>query len=221
MSSNKLIELEEKLAKLIEINHSAGVEEAFYIGVEIGRELERSGASSYANKYIEERRTERHRIDISQTKIERVESFLLMLVKESIKNYLSEQGSWCVEKHDFMRDYNIPMFDDLTVAKFNVQFVKADMTNYGGDFELNFKVTGELKQIFDRYKLHDEFTADLGNSSGEESECIYNEGNLDRFYCCQSYSLRCTNWTEKKHDEFYQEVTKPFMFLILSMQGMS
>lgn len=214
--SAKLKELEDKLKELVGDNFPNSFEQAFYIGVDIGRELEKSGIENYVNNTIQEKKLAKDKREIEFKKIQRAESFLLKLVKEAVKEHVAEYGNWHVEKRNYHHSLTPGVFKESIVEKFNVQYIDADMDNYGGDFELSFIVTGELERIFDSYGVSNKFTVHLNNSSGEEEEYVYGGDDIDALYGCRTFGLHNKEWTEEKHDEFYEAITKPFLFLLMS-----
>ena len=116
-----------------------------------------------------------------------------------------------------MRSNSLDSFSNEIVEKFNVQINNVDMGSYGGDFELEFAVEGELKELFERNNIPKIFKASMGNSSGEEYDALYNEEDAEQIYSCYAEGLHRFNNVEiAEVDKFYDEVTKLFLFKILA-----
>ena len=217
--SDKLKGLESELENLIDRSYGRFevIEKAFNLGMQIANELTNLKITEYKINCLEDKRSEENKKERFNEAMERINKFLLKLVRGAVKEKINERGNWSVEKHDYMRRNSLDSFSNEIVEKFNVQINNVDMESYGGDFELEFSVEGELKELFERNNIPKRFKASMGNSSGEEYDALYYEEDAEQIYSCYAEGLhRFTNKEIAEVDKFYDEVTKLFMFKILA-----
>jgi hypothetical protein len=217
--SDKLQDLESELEKLV--NRSYGrfneVDKAFNLGMKIANELTNLKITDYKIECLEDKRSEENKKERFNEAMGRINKFLLKLVRGAVREKINESGNWSVEKRDYMRSNSLDSFSNEIVEKFNVQISNVDMGSYGGDFELEFAVEGELKELFERNNIPKIFKASMGNSSGEEYDALYNEEDAEQIYSCYAEGLHRFNNVEiAEVDKFYDEVTKLFLFKILA-----
>lgn len=215
--SDKLNELEKELEKILSKSYGSyeNIEAAFNLGMKVAYELTNLKITDYKIKCLENKRSEEDRKDKFNESINKIEKLLLMIVRASVKEHINDMGSWTVEKND--RRGNADKFNDEIVNNFNVQYIGAGMTSYGGDFELDFEIVGELKSLLQRYDIYSNMNANLSNENGEEYDSLDSEDEVRRIrFLSLSTLQRLHNKTIEESEEIHAEISKLYMFKLLA-----
>jgi hypothetical protein len=87
------------------------------------------------------------------------------------------------------------------------------MSEYGGDFECDFKLVGRLAKLFEKHNVSERFQVRIYNDNGEESMTIYNISDVDsavsRLNC---YVRNSNNWELEQYKDFLHVISKDFLF---------
>lgn len=153
--SEKLKELEKEIVKLIDKNNGKFeyIQKAIYLGMSVANEISKNGFTDYKIKCLEDRRSEEDKKEKFYKAKNRINELLLTILRECVRAHIKENGSWDVGKKDYNTEGYVEQFDDEIANKYNIQYLSAELTNYGGDFELNFEVTGELKELLEKHNI--------------------------------------------------------------------
>lgn len=219
--SDKLKELELDLADLI--GHKSygiyeDIDKAFNLGMQIAKELNRLQIKDYKIECLEQKRTEEDKKDKFRTATEKINKFLEYIVKSCIREHVRKVGSWTIEKATYYGS-NVDRFDGEISSKYGVQFAKADLESYGGDFEVEFEVLGELKEVLEKYDLIGYISGRFNNKSGEEEDTVYDENEAEYLYSTRLDTLiRLRDADIEKIEAIASEIEKIYMFTILARE---
>jgi len=212
--NTQLNELEAKLQKLVNGGGFRNWRAIFDIGVEFGQCLQQQGIQSYDPdlwKRLDEKRTEARLI---REAVDAIDNFLLILVQKSIKEYITKNGSWSIDKGSLSSEYE--EFDAGTTSKYCVQILRVDMTQYGGVFECTFKVVGGLAKLFKKHKISEQFEVLIENDSGYGHTTINRvdlvPNSVSRLHC---YVMNNNNWELDQYKDFLQVISKDFVFCLM------
>jgi len=217
--SEKLKELEAELAELIE-HRSYGIYEdiykAFNLGMQISNELNALHIKDYKIECLQNKRIEEDKRKAFGEAIAKINKFLEVIVKTCIREHVRKVGSWTIEKTTYSGGYS-DKFDSEISSKYGVQYVKADLESYGGDFEVEFEAVGELKELLEKHDLLGYISGRFNNSSGEEEETVYNEDEADYLYNTRLDTLiRLRDTAIEKIVEIQNEIEKIYLFKLIA-----
>ena len=211
---SKLSELEKELTELFE--SSLDTEKLFYLGVHIGRELEKDSITEYVSLYFEDRKyssalqLEKHKI------VANINSLFLSVIRVAAEEEINKNYEWYVSKRDLLgRD--VDGFYEEIVKKYHINYCYAEKKAYSDEYNLYFNVIGKLKEVFEEYdlavvKLECRFSNDKGKELIIVSKCsdinVYTAAtNLDSIY---------SDWELYKLGAFYNAISKLYLLLIQS-----
>ena len=121
--------------------------------------------------------------------------------------------------------------DVASLQKYCVEILSLKNDKFITQIEIQFKCCGQLLQIFDAYDVNPEFTVTF--CSDDFTEPSYSPiknirwfhpkyfGELDLFLdqfkkINMKLGLQRLEWSAQKFEDFYDEITKPFLFVLLS-----
>ena len=210
--SNKLSEINDKLAELLKKGWALSNEDLFNLGVEFGKELAKNNIETYrAPVWSELEQSNTKELEIRKA-VERIEDFIATLVKLSVTAHMQDGATWSIAKGG---GYGLDKFSDEIVEKYNVQVSGCDMESYGGEFLVTFNVEGELADLFDKHNIYKEFTVRIYNDNGEEEQTLYDIKKVDGYIDdVRSYVRNSNEWELEKYIDFLHEISKPYLFLI-------
>jgi hypothetical protein len=217
--SDELKEIEKKLEELIDKSYGRfeNIEKAFNLGIQSANLLNKLEITDYKFKCLEDKRNEENKKEKFNEAIDKINKFLLKIIQRSAKETIRERGNWGIEKMDYMRSTYVEKFSEETASKFNIQFVRADMQSYGGDFDLYFEILGELKELLQKYDIQGELKATLDNNDGEESTTLYEEEDVRYIRSVYLGTLQRLRDKEiEEIEEINNEIQKLYTFKILS-----
>lgn len=208
--TNNLDEFDKKLAELLTHTWNLDKEDLFNLGVEVGRELAMHNIATYRSPIWAKLESENKQVLEIYNAAEKIENFIATLVKLSVTEHINETGSWSIAKRG-----GFDKFSDEIVEKYNVQVLHCDMESHGGDFTVTFSIENELAKLFDKHNIYNEFTVNISNYSGDEHQTIYDAKEVDSYIDSVSARVRNINgWKLGNYEEFLNEISKPFVFLI-------
>jgi hypothetical protein len=209
---NKLSELEKELAELFK--SSLDAEKLLYLGIQIGRELERDCIAEYVSLYFEDRKNSSALQLEKQNVVANINSLFLSVIRGAVAEEINKNYGWYVSKRDLLgRD--VDGFDEEIVKKHHINYCFAEKKDYSDEYDLYFNAVGKLKEVFELYdlavKLECRFSNDKGNDLIIVSKCSdinvdAASTNLDSIY---------SDWELYKLEELYKAISKLY-FLIQS-----
>ena len=217
--SDELKEIEKKLEELIDKSYGRfeNIEKAFNLGIQSANVLNKLEITDYNFKCLEDKRNEENKKEKFNEAIDKINKFLQKIIQISAKETIRERGNWGIEKMDYMRSAYVEKFSEETASKFNIQFVRADMQSYGGDFDLYFEILGELKELLQKYDIQGELKATLDNNDGEESTTLYDEEDVRYIRSVYLGTLQRLRDKEiEEIEEINNQIQKLYTFKILS-----
>lgn len=215
MKDNQLLALEKELESLFPKFGQADERSLFEIGIKFGRQLEKIGIENYECNYWKQKNIDRLlEVEIA-SKVAKVEMLVKQLVRLSVKEFITENGSWTIEKEKYFSS-TPEQFSDETVKKYQVQVKNVDMENYGGDYKVTFEVVGDLGKKFKNFNVFNEVHTFIRNDSGGEEQSIYDVDGVDRYIDDLTvYVQNSNNWNIEQYDVFIDDISKSFIFLLL------
>lgn len=209
--NTQLNELEAKLQKLFDDRRLNDSRAVFDIGVQFGILLKEQKIDEYEYIFWNKLEEEDNKEQLIRDAVDAIEDFLLRLVRNSIKDYISKNSEWSIEKANWSSRFD--SFDLGTCRKYCVQITRVDMSEYGGDFECDFKLVGRLAKLFEKHNVSERFQVRIYNDNGEESMTIYNISDVDsavsRLNC---YVRNSNNWELEQYKDFLHVISKDFLF---------
>jgi hypothetical protein len=97
---SKLSELEKELAELFK--SSLDAEKLFYLGIQIGRELERDSIAEYVSLYFEDRKNSSALQSEKQTVVANINSLFLSVIRGAVAEEINKNYGWYVSKRDLL-----------------------------------------------------------------------------------------------------------------------
>lgn len=204
-------ELEAKLQKLYDDRDFNDSRAIFDIGVQFGSLIQLQNIKEYEYKFWKKFDEEKNKEQLIRDAVDSIDDFLLRLVRSSIKDYISKNCDWSIEKGNWSSRFD--SFDLGTRRKYCVQIIRVNMTQYGGDFECDFKVVGRLANLFKKHNIYERFQVRIYNDNGEESMRIYDISDVDsavsRLNC---FVRNSNNWELEQYRNFLHNISKEFLF---------
>jgi len=187
-------------------------EEMFNLGIELGRQLNEQKIDDFRLKIWSDIENDNSKEVEIRNAVDKVENFLAMLVRFSIAEHIEETGSWSIAKDG---GYRLEKFSDEIVNKYNVQVLSCDMESYGGEFIVDFEVTDDLKKKFTEHKIYTMFNTRIYNENGEEEQTLHDVKRVDKYiHSVNAHIRNSNNWELEKYEEFLDEISKSYLFLI-------
>lgn len=176
---NFINELNEKIKLHIGDNKYAD-ETLFNYGVELGKHLTKTNAQDIRLDFFVKQSETINKKDIIWKHKQNIEKYLLSIIRMAVKMQVSDGSSLTFSNEQYYRGDG--KFSKEVEEKYNLEYVRVEQSNTGGDFEIIYKVTNELKDIFDKFEIYSEISFDLENSTGETHETIYDEDDANDIY---------------------------------------
>ena len=211
---NKLNELENELSELFESYLDA--EKLFYLGIQIGRELEKDSITEYVSLYFEDRQhsstlqLEKHKI------VSNINSLFLSIIKGAAKEEINKNYGWYISKRDLLgRD--VDDFDEEIVKKYHINYCYAEKKiDYSDEYNLYFNVVGKLKEVFDEYYLSVKLECCFNNDKGKELIIISKCSDINVYTASTDLDSIYSDWELYKLRAFYNAISKLYLLLIQS-----
>lgn len=213
--TNKIDDINKKLEDLLNVGSWQLDRIAlFNLGVELGRELEKLKVDEYISPVWESINNKKDHAEKVRKACEKIEDFIATLVKKSVKVHIEQTGSWSISKDG---GYRLEKFDDEIVKQYNIQVLNCTMETYGGEFTVSFFVEGELRKLLKKFNIYEQFTVRIYNDTGEEDQTVYKVSDVNEYIDSVSLVIRERDeWALEKFDECLNEISKPFLFLIMT-----
>jgi len=210
---SKLNKLENELAELFE--SSLDAEKLFYLGIQIGRELERDSITEYVSLYFEEkkyssaRQLEKHKI------VANINALFLSVIKSAAEEEINKNYGWYVSKRDLLgRD--VDGFDEEIVKKYHINYCYAEKKDYSDEYNLYFNVVGKLKEVFEEYDLAVKLECRFSNDKAKELIIVSKFSDINVYTAATNLDSIYFDWELYKLRAFYNAISKLYLLLIPS-----
>ena len=148
-------------------------EDLFNMGVELGRQLERNCIQSYRPTVFVEFEDKNNAYELLSNEFNRIENVIEFLIHIAIKKHMDKYGDI-----EFSKGFTCTKFDEEVVEKFCVQLSRVTQQEYGGSFEAEFVLSGDVLELLKQCGIGEYVRCDIENTSGDEHETIYDTANI-------------------------------------------
>ena len=205
---SKLNELENELSELFK--SSLDAEKLFYLGIQIGRELEKDSITEYVSLYFEKRKysyagqLEKHKI------VANINSLFLSVIKSAAQEEINKNYGWYVSKRDLLgRD--IDGFDEEIIKKYHINYCYAEKKDYSDEYNLYFNVVGKLKEVFEEYDLAVKLECIFNNDKGKELIIVSKCSDINVYTAATDLDSIYSDWELYKLEAFYKAISKLYL----------
>ena len=212
MSNEDIKRIEDELLKLSE-DGNLSIENSFNLGVRLGRILECKNIDDLKLDYF----YKQDKLYKLRLRIEKLNSKVLanleMLLHLSIKEHINISKYKCWSTGFEKRFTDDAVFSDAIVKKRNVQFhsLRAGETQY--HFIANFKITGNIAELFEKYNQSTNFEIVVDDDSGEGNVDIKSPKDLAKLYGLSAYSnFEMTDSGVDTYENFVNAFDKKLLF---------
>ena len=177
--SNEINKFNNELAELFKNHYEA--EELFNLGVGFGKYLEKNKLKDLRLEIFIRHEIKKGMHTAIKEDIQKLKISLLKLVQMAFKEEinLSNFGYWEIRTSSFSGHKH--ELSEEVYKKYNFQIDSVSQPTKGGDFDLNFRMTGKLADIVEKYRFSNSFSVSYSSGSGEEDEYI-NEDEIESIY---------------------------------------
>lgn len=212
MSNEDIKRIEDELLKLSE-DGNLSIENSFNLGVRLGRILECKNIDDLKLDYF----YKQDKLYKLRLRIEKLNSKVLsnleMLLHLSIKEHINISKYKCWSTGFEKRFTDDAVFSDVIVKKRNVQFhsLRAGETQY--HFIANFKITGNIAELFEKYNQSTNFEIVVDDDSGEGNVDIKSPKDLAKLYGLSAHSnFEMTDSGIDTYENFVNAFDKKLLF---------
>lgn len=177
--SNEINKFNNELTELFKNHYEA--EELFNLGVGFGKYLEKNKLEDVKLEFFVQHKIKKEIRTTIKEEISKLNNSLLKLVQMAFKEEinLSNFGYWEIRTSSFSGHKH--ELSEEVYKKYNFQIDSVSQPTKGGDFDLNFRMTGKLADIVEKYRFSNSFSVSYSSGSGEEDEYI-NEDEIESIY---------------------------------------
>jgi len=213
MNKSEKIFIEEELTKLME-NGNLTVESSFNLGVRFGRYLQLNSINDFKLDYFK-KQDNLYKLRLRVGKLNsKVLGHLEMLLHLSIKEHINISKYKCWSTGFESRFTDNAIFSDVIVEKRNVQFhsLRAGETQY--HFIANFKITGKIAELFEKYNQSTNFEIVVDDDSGEGNVDIRSPKDLVKLYGLSAHSnFEMTDSGVDTYEDFVNVLDKKLLLV--------
>lgn len=211
--TNKIDEIAKRVKEYCDYRHRYD-EELFNLGVELGMELQRNNIQSYRPPVFIEFEDKNNAYELLSIEFNRIENVIEFLIHTAINKHIDENGEF-----EFSKGFTCRKFDSEIVDKFCVQLTQVTQQEYGGHFEAEFELSGDVLNLLKQYGIGKYVRCDVENTSGDEHETIYRTENISHivFGIGLHINRHSGNWDVDKLRELAEKLEKKQTWL--SLQG--
>ncbi len=207
---SKLSELEKELAELF--NSSLDAEKLFYLGIQIGRELERASIAEYVSLYFEDRKNSSALQSEKQKVVATINSLFLSVIRGAVTEEINKNYGWFVSKRDLLgRD--VDGFDEEIIKKYHINYCDAEKQDYSDEYALYFHAVGKLKEVFEEYDLAVQMECRISNDKGNELIIVSKCSDINVHKASTSLDSIYFHWELYKLKEFYHAISKLYLLI--------
>ena len=202
---SKLSELEKELAELF--NSSLDAEKLLYLGIQIGRELERDSIAEYVSQYFEDRKNSFALQSEKQKIVVNINSLFLSVIRGAVTEEINKNYGWYVSKRDLLgRD--VEGFDEEIVKKYHINYRYAEKKDYSDEYNLYFHAVGKLKEVFEEYDLAVKWECRFSNDKGKELIIVSKSTDINVHTAFTNLNSIYSDWELYQLEEFYNAISK-------------
>ena len=207
---SKLSELEKELAELFK--SSLDAEKLFYLGIQIGRELERDSIAEYVSLYFEDRKNSSALQSEKQEVVANINTLFLGVIRGAVTEEINKNYGWYVSKRDLLgRD--IDGFDEEIVKKYHINYCYAEKQDDFDEYTLYFLTVGKLKEVFEEYDLAVKLECRFSNDKGKELIIVSKCSDINVHKASTNLNSIYPDWELYKLEEFYNAISKLYLFV--------
>ena len=207
---SKLSELENELAELF--NSSLDAEKLFYLGIQIGRELERDSIVEYVSQYFEDRKNSSALQSEKQKIVVNINSLFLSVIRGAVTEEINKNYGWYVSKRDLLgRD--VEGFDEEIVKKYHINYRYAEKKDYSDEYNLYFHAVGKLKEVFEEYDLAVQLECRFSNDKGKELIIVSKSTDINVHTAFTNLNSIYSDWELYQLEGFYNAVSKLYLLI--------
>jgi len=213
MSNEDIKKIDDELVKLAE-DGNLTIETSFNLGVRLGRILELQKIDELKLEYFH-KQDNLYKLRLRAGKLNsKVLGHLEMLLHLSIKEHINISKYKCWSTGFESRFTDDAIFSDVIVDKRNVQFhsLRAGETQY--HFIANFKITGKIAELFEKYNQSTNFEIVVDDDSGEGNVDIRSPKDLVKLYGLSAHSnFEMTDSGVDTYEDFVNALDKKLLFV--------
>lgn len=211
--TNKIDEIANRVKFYCDNKHSYD-EDLFNLGVELGRELERNNVQSYRPTVFIDFENKNNAYELLSIEFNRIESVIEFLIHTAIKKHMDIHGDF-----EFSKGFTCTKLDSEIVDKFCVQLTQVTQQEYGGHFEAEFELSGDVLNLLKQYGIGKYVRCDVENTSGDEYETIYDTADISHivFGIGLHINRHSGNWDLGSLKELAEKLEQKQLWL--SLQG--
>ena len=207
---SKLSELEKELAELFK--SSLDAEKLFYLGIQIGRELERDSIAEYVSQYFEDRKNSSALQSEKQKIVVNINSLFLSVIRAAVTEEINKNYGWYVSKRDLLgRD--VEGFDEEIVKKYHINYRYAEKKDYSDEYNLYFHAVGKLKEVFEEYDLAVQLECRFSNDKGKELIIVSKSTDINVHTAFTNLNSIYSDWELYQLEGFYNAVSKFYLLI--------
>ena len=207
---SKLSELEKELAELFK--SSLDAEKLFYLGIQIGRELERDSIAEYVSQYFEDRKNFSSLQSEKQKVVANINSLFLSVIRGAVTEEINKNYGWYVSKRDLLgRD--VEGFDEEIVKKYHINYRYAEKKDYSDEYNLYFHAVGKLKEVFEEYDLAVQLECRFSNDKGKELIIVSKSTDINVHTAFTNLNSIYSDWELYQLEGFYNAISKFYLLI--------
>jgi hypothetical protein len=207
---SKLSELEEEVAELFK--SSLDAEKLFYLGIQVGRKLERDSIAEYALQYFEDRKNSSALQSEKQKVVANIHALFLSVISGAVREEINKNYGWFVSKRDLLgRD--VDDFDEEIVRQYLINYCYAEKQDDFDEYTLHFLAVGKLKEVFEEYDLALQLECRFSNDKGKELIIVSKCSDINVHSASTSLDSIYSDWEHYKLEEFYNAISKLYLFV--------
>jgi hypothetical protein len=207
---SKLSELEKELAELFK--SSLDAEKLFYLGIQIGRELERDSIAEYVSQYFEDRKNSSALQSEKQKIVVNINSLFLSVIRGAVTEEINKNYGWYVSKRDLLgRD--VEGFDEEIVKKYHINYRYAEKKDYSDEYNLYFHAVGKLKEVFEEYDLAVQLECRFSNDKGKELIIVSKSTDINVHTAFTNLNSIYSDWELYQLEGFYNAISKFYLLI--------
>ena len=207
---SKLSELEKELAELFK--SSLDAEKLFYLGIQIGRELERDSIAEYVSQYFEDRKNSSALQSEKQKIVVNINSLFLSVIRGAVTEEINKNYGWYVSKRDLLgRD--VDGFDEEIVKKYHINYRYAEKKDYSDEYNLYFHAVGKLKEVFEEYDLAVQLECRFSNDKGKELIIVSKSTDINVYTAFTNLNSIYSDWELYQLEGFYNAISKFYLLI--------
>jgi len=207
---SKLSELEKELAELFK--SSLDAEKLFYLGIQIGRELESDSIAEYVSQYFEDRKNSSALQSEKQKIVVNINSLFLSVIRGVVTEEINKNYGWYVSKRDLLgRD--VEGFDEEIVKKYHINYCYAEKQDYTDEYNLYFHAVGKLKEVFEEYDLAVKLECRFSNDKGKELIIVSKYTDINVHTASTNLNSIYSDWELYKLEKFYNAISTLYLLI--------